>query len=121
MRAMIARLGFCAALLAVVAQGLLGGLSVPARAAAPVLGMICGDPGQDLVPAAPAHDGPCVLCPNCVAPGGVGLVPGRFCIAPPAVVVARASLADWIRGIVPSPGRSGQPRGPPFPGLISNV
>ena len=107
------RLGLIAALFAVLAQGLLGGVMPPARADRLVLGAICGAMGNDEPSDPPVHDALCRLCPTCSAPDGPGLLSAMAGVVGPIPVARVEPPARWARGVVVAPGTEGRPRAPP--------
>jgi len=108
------RLGLIAALLAILAQGLLGGFPPPARAERPILGAICGGTGQEQPTDQPAHEALCRLCPICAMPDGTGLLAAGACVAD-QIATERVGLPRGQEvGVVVAPGNEGQPRAPPI-------
>lgn len=108
------RLGLIAALIAVLAQGLLGGLMPPARADRLALGAICGGGGQDQPPDSPAHEAFCRLCPVCAMPDGAGLLAAGVRIDDRITVTQVETRDGAAHGVVVAPGGEGQPRAPPI-------
>jgi hypothetical protein len=108
------RLGLIAALIAVLAQGLLGGLMPSARADRLALGAICGGGGQDQPLDSPAHEAFCRLCPVCAVPDGVGLLAAGVRIDDRITVTQMETPDGAALGVVVAPGGEGQPRAPPI-------
>lgn len=115
------RLGLIAALFAILAQGLLGGLPSRARAEPPILGAICGGAGQEQPPEQPTHEALCRLCPICAMPDGAGLLVAGAYVAD-RIATARVDLPrGQEQGVVVAPGNEGQPRAPPVLASIRTI